>query len=64
VSKLLIIGVVKRRKVRAIAVGRDLPDLAEGGIGTANDGVGLRVSNDTLNLDKAVFANDSKSSAP
>lgn len=60
-SKLLIIGVVKRRKVRTIAFGRDLPDLAEGGNGTANDGVGL---NDTLDLDKAVFANDSKLSAP
>ena len=52
-GELLLIGVVKGRKVRAIAVGRDLSDLAEGGNSTANDGAGFRVSNDTLDLDQA-----------
>jgi hypothetical protein len=53
VGELLLISVVKRRKVRAIAVSGDLSDLAEGRNGTANDGAGFRVSNDTLDLDQA-----------
>ena len=52
-SELLLVGVVDRRKVRAVAVGRHLADLAEGGDGAANNATGFRVADRLLNLDQA-----------
>lgn len=53
VGELLLVSVVERVEVGAIAVGGDLANLTEGGDGSANDAASFGVTDGSLNLDQA-----------